>query len=254
VLELRASVATVVVSPSDGGRIASAQVHGHDLLVTGTSADHPMQWGCFPMAPWAGRVRRGRFRFAGTEHELPRNLGPHAIHGTTFDVPWEVEPDGSLAVELGPRWPFGGHARQRFELADDRLVCTLEVHADQQSMPATIGWHPWFRRPVTLRFAARSMYERDGDGIPTGQLVTPPPGPWDDCFTGVDDPPGLAFDGGPTIEIRSDCDHWVVYTEPTHALCVEPQSGPPDAFTLVPHAVLVEPGAPLVRHMTWRWA
>jgi aldose 1-epimerase len=118
-------------------------------------------------------------------------------------------------------------------------------------MPATLGWHPWFRRPVELAFAARSMYERDADGMPSGQLVTPPPGPWDDCFTGVDLPPVLRFAGGPTVEISSDCDHWVVYTEPQHALCVEPQSGPPDGFTLAPY--VVEPGAPLVRHMTWRW-
>jgi aldose 1-epimerase len=210
-----------------------------------------MLWGSYPMVPYAGRVRRGRFRFDDTDHELPINLGPHAIHGTTFDVPWAVEPDGSLVADLGERWPFGGHARQRFELTEDRLVCTLEAHADQRSMPATLGWHPWFRRPVELAFSARSMYQRDADGMPTGELVAPPPGPWDDCFTGVDTPPVLTFTDGPTVEISSDCDHWVVYTEPQHALCVEPQSGPPDGFTLAPH--VVEPGAPLIRHMTWRW-
>jgi len=216
-----------------------------------------MRWGSYPMTPWAGRVRRGRFHFDGRDHELPVTLGPHAIHGTTYDRPWSVEPDGSLAIDLGSSWPFGGHARQRFDLTDEQLVCTLEVRADRQAMPAMVGWHPWYRRPVELTFSAASMYERDDDGMPSGRLITPPPpGPWDDCFTGVDTPPVLRFGEGPTADVTltvtSDCDHWVVYDQPTHAVCVEPQSGPPDSCTIAPF--IIEPGAPLVRSMTLRWA
>jgi galactose mutarotase-like enzyme len=44
----------------------------------------------------------------------------------------------------------------------------------------------------------------------------------------------------------------VVYTEPETALCVEPQSGPPDALSLAPH--IVTPGTPLVAHATFDWA
>ena len=28
--------------------------------------------------------------------------------------------------------------------------------------------------------------------------------------------------------LASSADHWVVYDEPSHALCVEPQTGPPN--------------------------
>jgi galactose mutarotase-like enzyme len=45
----------------------------------------------------------------------------------------------------------------------------------------------------------------------------------------------------------------VVFTEPPHAVCVEPQCGPPDAFNLGHGFVVVEPGEPLVHTMTWRW-
>jgi aldose 1-epimerase len=96
------------------------------------------------------------------------------------------------------------------------------------------------------------MYERAPDGIPSGRLVPPPPGAWDDCFTGVHEPPRLTFGGGPTVVLTSSCDHWVVYDQPDHAVCVEPQSGPPDGFTLAP--CVVEPGAPLVHTMTLSWA
>jgi galactose mutarotase-like enzyme len=44
----------------------------------------------------------------------------------------------------------------------------------------------------------------------------------------------------------------VVYTNPEHAVCVEPQSGPPDEFNLAPK--IVEPGTPLVVEATFRWA
>ncbi len=251
-MEQSAPGVRLVVSPTDGGRIARLSVHGTDLLVRGSGADHPMLWGSFPMIPWAGRVRHGRFTFAGATYDLPLDLPPHAIHGTTYTRPWSVEPDGSIVIELEPPWPFGGHARQRFDLTATALTCTIEIHAGARAMPAQAGWHPWFRRPVRLLFAANARYELDDEGIPTGRLEAVPPGPWDDCFTNLLGPPQLAWPDGPTVTISSSCHDWVVYDRPDHALCVEPQTGPPDGFNLAP--LVVEPGSPLVATMTLRWA
>jgi aldose 1-epimerase len=96
------------------------------------------------------------------------------------------------------------------------------------------------------------MYERDEFGIPTGALVEPVEGPWDDCFVNVE-PVVLHYDRAvaPSVRVESDCDHWVVYDMPTDATCVEPQSGPPDAFNL--HAHVVDPDTPLRRTMTISW-
>jgi aldose 1-epimerase len=52
--------------------------------------------------------------------------------------------------------------------------------------------------------------------------------------------------------MASDCTHLVVYDQPAHALCVEPETGPPDAFNLGLAAV-VAPGRPLVATTTWSW-
>jgi galactose mutarotase-like enzyme len=54
-----------------------------------------------------------------------------------------------------------------------------------------------------------------------------------------------------SLAISSDTRYGVVYTEPLDALCVEPQTGPPDALNLEPF--LVTPGRPLAASMTWTW-
>jgi aldose 1-epimerase len=247
---LASGPAALVLDPEAGGRIASLTVLGRELLVTGTNDDHPMTWGSFPMVPWAGRVRHGVFSFDERVYELELNLPPHAIHGTGFCRPWSVAGDGSLTLDLVEGWPFGGTARQRFELHHDHLVCVLEVEATDQPMPAQVGWHPWFVKPERLGFEATAMYVLDDEGMPTGELGEPSAGPWDDCFTGVHQPVVLDY-GELTIEVSSSCDHWVVYDQPEQATCVEPQSGPPDGFTLRP--AILGPGEVLRHSMTIGW-
>ena len=117
-------------------------------------------------------------------------------------------------------------------------------------MPATAGFHPWFARPVELQVAPARMYRRDDEGIPDGTLVPPSPRPWDDCFVDLPQPARLTFDDGLTVTVTADADHWVMFT-PDHAICVEPQTGPPDGPNTDPH--VVEPGTPLSVTMTLTW-
>ncbi|MEX1169699.1 MAG: aldose 1-epimerase [Chloroflexota bacterium] len=263
-LHLRAPGVEVVVDLVSGGRLASFVVDGHELLLT--EGPGPMGWGSFPMAPYAGRIRDGQFEFRGRRHELPIAMPPHAIHGTVFDRPWRAVDGRTITIDLGPSWPFAGRAVQRFELTAGRFTSRLEVRADEP-MPASIGWHPWFRRrprpvagapsrtpiePVELVLDAGAMLRRDPAGITTTELVSPPPpGPWDDCFTDLGRPPMLRWPGFLELTIESDCSTWVVYTMPADALCVEPQTAPPDALNARP--AIIEPGRPLTAEMTWTW-
>jgi aldose 1-epimerase len=96
------------------------------------------------------------------------------------------------------------------------------------------------------------MLERDDEGIATSRRVTPPDGPWDDCFGDVAQPVRLNWPGVLTLDIEASCDYFVVYDEPEHALCIEPQTAPPDTLNHDP--VRVVPGQPLVATTTWRWA
>ncbi len=254
VIELRAGQAHCVVSPSDGGRIASLAIGARELLISKPEDGNSMTWGSFVMAPWAGRIRNGAFRFNGNQYQLDLGLPPHAIHGTVYTQPWTVGDIGptfvSMSCPLGDQWPFGGVVHQRIELDSNQLRCTVSISADELEMPAQVGWHPWFRKPDTAQFEFAQMYRRDASGIPDGQLITPPAGPWDDCFVSPLSPIQLHY-ADLTVTVDSDCDHWVIYDQPSQATCVEPQSGPPDGVNLRPDRLL--PGEMLQRQMTIEW-
>ena len=260
-LTLSAGDARLVVDPAGGGRIVHLEVGDLALVVPPEIDEH--NHGVFPMAPWAGRVRHGEFAFDDETYHLPVNKAPHAIHGTVRDLPWTVEDVGGssavLSVGLDDPWPFGGRVLQRFSLEPDALCVTMEVHATDRAMPVSCGWHPWWNRnldrgePLEVEVHADRMYRLDGEGIPSGEVVPVVPPPWDDCFTDLGDPVAiLRWPGAATLTITTDCPCIVVYTDPEHAVCVEPQSGPPDEFNLAPR--IVEPGAPLVVVAAFRWA
>lgn len=250
-----AGPARLEIDLEHGARLASLRVFGHELLVT--RADAAIGWGCYPMAPFAGRVRRGRFAFAGVDHQLPINLEHHAIHGTVFDKPWSAVTATEFSTDLGVAWPFPGHSRHSVSLGAESLTMRLEVHSDGGPMPASCGWHPWFRRrldggePVALDFEAGFMERRDADGIPSGERVPPSAGPWDDCFGDIVRWPVVTWPGAVELRMETSCEFLVVYTERDYAICAEPQTAPPDALNGDPF--VVERGRPLVATTTWRW-
>jgi len=261
---LRAGGGTLTIDPATGARFGSLMVGGHEVLVTEGAG--PIWWGCYPMVPFAGRIREGRFAFAGRVHQLDRNLPPHAIHGTVFDRPWRVLSRASdrvtLAVDLGPGWPFAGRVTHAISLQPEGLNATLTLEADEP-MPAWLGWHPWFRRrfgdaAVELDVDASTMYVRGADGLPTGARSRPGPRPWDDAFTGLRAAPRLRWPGALELEMTSTADVWVVFDEREDGVCVEPQTAPPDAINLAqmegsapPTAA---PGRALTASMAWRWS
>lgn len=260
-----------------GGRVAQVTAAGHHLLIDpGPAAGRDPAstgWGSYPMAPWVGRIRQGRFHFFGNDHLLPLNQQDapgeerrHAMHGTVFTRPWTVDVETVNSVTMSCRldhpdsgWPFPGLAHQTIEVLDGQLRCDLSIEVDHHTngqtpivFPGEIGWHPWFVKPDALVFHPDAMYESDAIGLPTGNLVAPAAGPWDDCFVNTA-PVTLEYARRSVamVTVSSDCDHWVVYDMPEHATCVEPQSGPPDAFNVRPQIVTAT--HPLRRTMNISW-
>lgn len=253
---LRAGLLEVALAPEAGGRIAHIRHDGREWLVGEAEAGPAaIGWGCYPMVPWAGRIRRGHFVFDGRPHALPTTFGGHAIHGVAFTRPWELDAldahaaSLSLALPEDETWPFGGVATQRLQLTPGQLQLHLAVQAGRQAMPAVLGWHPWFRKPDRLLFTPDAMYPQDGEGIATLPLVAPTPGPWDDCF--IQQGEVTLESAGQRLCMRADADHWVIYDAAPHATCVEPQTGPPDGFTLAP--TRLEPGQRLELTFKLNW-
>lgn len=220
------------------------------------------------MAPWAGRVDRGMFNNGPVRHLLPTDvLPPHAVHGTAVTAVWRpaapaTATEAVFVHDLANPWPYPGRVTQQFELAPDRLTLALEIETWGVSFPAQLGWHPWFLRtplgapestpPVELDFDPAWQEERGPDHLPTGRRIEPLPGPWDDCFGMPDGVQAtLTWPSLLRLSLVSDCRYAVVFDRADDAICVEPQTGPPNGLNTAPH--LVTPIKPLEAVATWRW-
>lgn len=276
------------IAPEAGGRVLQLEVRDPAgawlplLLAPDDPARvlaEPLAWGCFAMAPWPNRIARGAVRFASHERQLRVNLEGHAIHGVCFDRAWRVDKRDAhrmcMSIAFDERWPFGGRAVQEIALTAGGVTMRVEVHATAAAFPAGAGWHPWFHRDVRpgadvrVEVDADEMYELEAM-IPTGAIVPVSgqtdlrEGPTlgdrrlDACYR---HPRALGIRWGDltlTLEPSANVRHAVVYT-PERGFCVEPQTCAIDAFNLDARRLLdagvqvVEPGAPLVATLTWRW-
>ncbi|MEU4039629.1 aldose 1-epimerase [Streptomyces collinus] len=254
-ITLTAGDAEVSVRPGNGGRIGGLRIGGVELLRQGE------RYGCFPMVPWCGRIREGRFMDGATVRQMPLNSPPHAIHGTARDGDWHTArtsaDEAVITHDLTDPWPHRGRVTHVVALAEDSLTLTMSVEAYDDSFPAQIGWHPWFNRSlggedVQLDFKPAWQEERGADHLPTGNRLDPRPGPWDDCFGmpgGVD--VTLTWPGQLELRVTSREEWVVVYDEQAEAVCVEPQTGPPNGLNTLPR--LVTPLEPLEASTTWSW-
>jgi aldose 1-epimerase len=272
----------VVIDPRAGARITSLLAGGDERIVArpegATAAE--TTWGCFPMAPWPGRVADARFEWAGQSYPLKANLTPHAIHGVVFDAQWSVDEAGAdhatLSCDLDrARWPLGGRVQQAFRLRPGALEIEGVVRAGPAGMPAALGWHPWFRRPaegaMSLQIDASEVLQTAADLIPTGRTVPV------DATTDLRSQPALGArrldhvyvdarsravlawpDLVMEVAFEPPLATIVVHT-PRAGVCVEPQTAWPNAFALASAGndstglLCLEPDGALRARATLRW-
>jgi len=228
---------SIAIDLDQGARIAS--ILYQEFEVTLPFRGTLVNWGWYAMAPWAGRIRDGIVRDSkGMQCQLPITLDPpHALHGFGILEGWQELGKGVARLEL-PEPYFGASIEQRIEVLDDAIRWSLEYESGGVDLPAWIGMHPWFAREIAdgsqaeLTFRAEKMLQRGSDGLPTGELITPSRGPWDDAFTDIRGLPQITWGDRIRVTIESDAPWWVVYNEDSEGICVEPQSAPPDAANL----------------------
>lgn len=135
------------------------------------------------LVPWPNRIRDGRYRFSGEDHELPiteRSSG-HASHGL---VRWEAfrptEVDDDRVVvqhTLHPRpgYPFALETRVAWQVDPRGLTCSVRVtNIGEDEAPVGFGAHPYLAlgsTPVAdarLRVPAERVVLVDERMLPTG--------------------------------------------------------------------------------------
>lgn len=171
------------VLPGLGCRLHRLRAFGVDLLRTpsdpSTHADDPFFWGAYVMAPWTNRAAAGPVTIAGRSVDLAPNFADGtAIHGQVYDAPWERRGPGSFGIRRdGGGWPWPYEVTAEISVEGPRLRLAYAVaNRSDGAMPAGLGLHPWFRRPLHVGAAARRVHPRNGDPAappvdPDGELA-----------------------------------------------------------------------------------
>ncbi|MCQ4310437.1 aldose 1-epimerase [Pseudomonas stutzeri] len=241
------------ICPALGGAITRLTFDGIDLLRPWDGSDSVRRTGCFVLAPFSNRVGNGGFEFEGERYSL-RNLSPdHAlpIHGVAWKRSWmltaQSETELTLRLTHQPEgegrsdWPFAFELEHELRLNEQGVELSLNLrNTDTRSMPAGLGWHPYFARhdDCVLQFAAQSVWLNDERNLPA-ELVSVPaqwdfrqperlaePG-LDNCFVGWDGRAWIHWpEKGIALTMTSALQHLVVFTPPAEMgfFAVEPVS------------------------------
>src|SRR5262249_43965622 len=180
----------VTLAPAIGGSIARfwSDARGTVLeLLRPASADavsrgDPGTLSSFPLVPWSNRIRAGRFTFDGRPVALTPNLRGHAIHGLGYRTVWTVTDRAPAEAVLEHRhaageWPWAYRATQRIALTPTGLDVEMVVtNESETTMPAGLGWHPYFPRTAATALHARvtGLWLTDAEILPTVRVAPPP--------------------------------------------------------------------------------
>ncbi|MBW8812265.1 MAG: aldose 1-epimerase [Caulobacterales bacterium] len=258
-IRLVAADLELVLAPELGGSVLTLRKAGIDLLrPTPAGADDVLETACFPLVPYANRIREGRFELGGRTARLAPNLPGerHPLHGDGWRGAWRVEAQGEASAELAFEpaaggWPWPYRARQRFRLDADALEITLAVtNASDAAGPFGLGFHPYFPHAAEAWLTATTdgVWLTDAEVLPERWVPGQPLGAWaqgapargpalvDHCHTGWRGPARIDLGPGrPSLRLSASPElAWLqVYAPPDQDFfCVEPVSHAPDAVNM----------------------
>jgi aldose 1-epimerase len=240
-----------VIVPEVGARLHRLRVDGHDLLRTPADpSDHvrdPFFWGAYVMAPWCNRVAAGTVNVGSRRVALDANFPDgSAIHGQVYARPWEQADEGRFLIRAGgDGWPWEYEVGLSVAIVD-RLVRIEQTLTNLaiDPMPAGIGLHPWFRRPLLVAIRGDVVHAVNTASEPQPEPVSgrfdlrelgEMTADLDATWTHLRDVPvelrwpnlGL----GASMKIRASS-RYVVAASPSHldAIAVEPQTHAPQGL------------------------
>jgi len=171
----------VIVLPEAGARFHRLRAFGHDLLRTPDDPDthhrDPFFWGAYVMAPWCNRIEAGPVLLGSRRIALGSNfVDGSAIHGQVYARPWDRREDGTLHVRGGgDGWPWVYEVGLRIEVVDRSVWIEQSlINMSQDPMPAGLGIHPWFRRPMLVAIRGDTVYSPNAATRPRPEPVHGP--------------------------------------------------------------------------------
>lgn len=252
--------------PDLGMQTQACKIHHaggwHDIMPDCSVANAALPASNFHMLPYSNRIKDGLFSHAGVAVQL-EHAEKHAIHGALRKRPWRVtsQTKNRACAQYDSRqdgkvnWPWPIHATITYTLTNDTLISqmTLTNHGSS-SMPAGLGWHPYFCRTVagaspSLQFDTSGVYpDTNGDCLPTGaatSLPTPldfskarhldPDQRMDNCLAGFTAPATIAWPGaGITLQMHTspNCTHLVLFNPDAPFFALEPVTNANDGANL----------------------
>jgi aldose 1-epimerase len=265
-----------------GGALRSYQVGDAQVIDGWADQELPPAFNGAVLAPWPNRLRDGRWRMDGAEHQLPINETDRqtALHGLVMWADWQLIRHRAASITLGcrvtaqPGYPFGLQLRVGWTLTDVGLRCDLAAdNVGNQPAPFGIATHPFFGfeehrvDELTLTLPARKVLRTDDRLLPlelvdaderfrTGLRLAGVE--LDTSFTGLErDPDGrcrlrlAAESASLTIWADDSFRWWQVYTGDRfpagddrirRSVAIEAMTCGPDAFNTGQDVPLLEPG------------
>jgi aldose 1-epimerase len=241
---LRDGALTVGIAPHWGGALTRFDVRRGEQLIpilraAGDDPQHEpyaLSTSSFPLLPYCGRLRDGRFEFDGRSYQFPLNAAPepHSSHGDAWTRAWCLthldrrSATMSLAADAAAPMPYA--ATQRVELQADRLRISFSIrNAGRHRLPFGVGLHPYFAQRSLARLSAAlpQRWRWDQEYMPIASETNP------DRQRLLD---GQAVEG---LAVASEYAQWngrALITWPTLGVQVGLQTHPP-----LTHAVLWVP-------------
>lgn len=241
-IELRAGDLRLALRPDLGGSVAGLWRGELPVLrsTEGDALESSRLAGCYPLAPYSGRLGYRRFRWQGKDYTTSQNFddNPHSVHGNAWQRPWAVVEAGAdqalLRLMHSPdaHWPFPYTLEQRVRLEPGALELRLAFTNTHDALqPVGLGWHPYFPKRTRSRIHAEvaERWDADASGLPTRHVPQPAGIDGDVAHLDYDH----VFDGWRgaarirderlSMKLTSSLPRLVVYTPPAKAYyCVEP--------------------------------
>ena len=140
----------------------------------------PLEAACFPLVPFANRIRGGSFVCDGRTVTLPANMAgdKSPIHGQGWQSPWSVESRSESGAVLSfhheaDAWPWDYRAVETIVLSEEGLSLTLECeNLSPEPMPCGLGFHPYWPcdGATRLRTAVTHAWTIDAEVLPVERV------------------------------------------------------------------------------------